>query len=248
MRPPVHDIAAPPFPAHLKWINSRAAAHGQQLGGPVLIEFWDFCRPNSIRTLPYLREWHARYAPAGLQVIGVHTAGFEPSRDPEARRGRNAPAERRLPGRRRRGRRDLEPVRQSRAGPPATCSTSRGCCLTITTARAPTRRPSGRSSRCSRSISRLIPPKRPEDVRARGWPFRATTSRVPTPVPTRPARSGRCSTAGARCTPTAACRDLEHPGCYELISHPRSTQGELELEIGEGVRCSRRLLHSGLAQ
>jgi len=56
----------------------------QQLGRPVLIEFWDFCRPNSIRTLPYLKAWHERYAEAGLRVIGVHSAGFEPSLDPDA--------------------------------------------------------------------------------------------------------------------------------------------------------------------
>ena len=56
----------------------------QQRGRPVLIEFWDFCRPNSIRTLPYLKAWHARYADRGLRVIGVHAAGFEPSDDPDA--------------------------------------------------------------------------------------------------------------------------------------------------------------------
>jgi thiol-disulfide isomerase/thioredoxin len=56
----------------------------QQKGRPVLIEFWDFCRPNSIRTLPYLKAWHERYAGLGLRVIGVHSAGFEPSRDPDA--------------------------------------------------------------------------------------------------------------------------------------------------------------------
>ena len=35
----------------------------------MLIEFWDFCRVNSLRTLPYLRAWHERYAEAGLRVI-----------------------------------------------------------------------------------------------------------------------------------------------------------------------------------
>jgi hypothetical protein len=56
----------------------------QQAGRPVLIEFWDFCRPNSIRTLPYMQAWHERYGPLGLRVIGVHASGFEPSADPEA--------------------------------------------------------------------------------------------------------------------------------------------------------------------
>ena len=56
----------------------------QQRGRPVLIEFWDFCRPNSIRTLPYMEAWHERYSELGLRVIGVHSAGFEVSESPEA--------------------------------------------------------------------------------------------------------------------------------------------------------------------
>ena len=50
----------------------------------MLVEFWDFCRPNSIRTLPYLKGWHERYGPAGLRTIGVHCPGFDPSRDERA--------------------------------------------------------------------------------------------------------------------------------------------------------------------
>jgi hypothetical protein len=50
----------------------------------MLVEFWDFCRPNSIRTLPYVKEWHARYGPEGLRTVGVHCGGFEPSRDEQA--------------------------------------------------------------------------------------------------------------------------------------------------------------------
>ena len=72
----------PPFPAPLPWFNVAPLRMDQQLGRPVLIEFWDFCRPNSIRTLPYMKAWHERYSDAGLRVIGVHAAGFEPSADP----------------------------------------------------------------------------------------------------------------------------------------------------------------------
>jgi hypothetical protein len=56
----------------------------KQRGRPVLVEFWDFCRVNSLRTLPYLMAWHERYAATGLRVIGVHTGGFPPARDPKA--------------------------------------------------------------------------------------------------------------------------------------------------------------------
>jgi hypothetical protein len=47
----------------------------------VLVEFWDFCRVNSLRTLPYLKAWHERYAPSGLRIVGVHTGAFPPSRE-----------------------------------------------------------------------------------------------------------------------------------------------------------------------
>ena len=54
----------------------------KQRGRPVLVEFWDFCRVNSLRTLPYLKAWHERYADDGLRVIGIHTGGFPPAREP----------------------------------------------------------------------------------------------------------------------------------------------------------------------
>ena len=50
----------------------------------MLVEFWDFCRPNSLRTLPYVKAWHERYESAGLRTIGVHCPGFEPSREERA--------------------------------------------------------------------------------------------------------------------------------------------------------------------
>ena len=50
----------------------------------MLVEFWDFCRPNSLRTLPYLKAWHERYGAAGLRTIGVHCPGFDPSREEQA--------------------------------------------------------------------------------------------------------------------------------------------------------------------
>src|SRR4051794_10478620 len=81
MRAPVDTIAAPTFPRDLPWVNVAALRMDQQRGRPVLVEFWDFCRPNSLRTLPYLRTWHERYAERGLRVIGIHAPGFPPGRD-----------------------------------------------------------------------------------------------------------------------------------------------------------------------
>ncbi len=69
----------------LPWVNvSGSQASIIQRGRPMLVEFWDFCRPNSMRTLPYLRAWHERYGPEGLRVIGVHCPGFEASHDEQA--------------------------------------------------------------------------------------------------------------------------------------------------------------------
>jgi hypothetical protein len=44
--------------------------------GPVLAHFFDFAQLNSVRTLPYAREWHERYAPLGLTVLGIHSPRF----------------------------------------------------------------------------------------------------------------------------------------------------------------------------
>lgn len=76
-------IPAPPFPGKLPWINVAPLRMDKQKGRPVLVEFWDFCRVNSLRTLPYLRAWHERYAGDGLRVIGIHTGGFACSRETE---------------------------------------------------------------------------------------------------------------------------------------------------------------------
>lgn len=78
MRPPPEaEIYAPEFPARMQWINVAFLRMNTLMGrGAVLVEFWDFARINSLRTMPYLKEWHARYAGAGLRVIGVHSPGY----------------------------------------------------------------------------------------------------------------------------------------------------------------------------
>jgi thiol-disulfide isomerase/thioredoxin len=83
MRAPEHAIPAPPFPGGLTWVNVAPLRMDKQRGRPVLVEFWDFCRVNSLRTLPYLKAWHERYADKGLRVIGVHSPGYSFGRDPE---------------------------------------------------------------------------------------------------------------------------------------------------------------------
>jgi thiol-disulfide isomerase/thioredoxin len=84
LRPPVDDIHAPPFPVGVPWVNVAPLRMDKQRGRPVLVEFWDFCRPSSLRTLPYLQAWHERYAERGLRVVSVHSPGFAPGEDEDA--------------------------------------------------------------------------------------------------------------------------------------------------------------------
>lgn len=51
--------------------------------GPVLIDFWEYTCVNCLRTLPYLSEWHKRYAPLGLTIVGIHTPEFDFAKKPE---------------------------------------------------------------------------------------------------------------------------------------------------------------------
>ena len=46
-----------------------------------LIDFWDYTCVNCIRTLPYVAQWHRRYARHGLVTIGVHAPEFSFARD-----------------------------------------------------------------------------------------------------------------------------------------------------------------------
>jgi thiol-disulfide isomerase/thioredoxin len=86
VRAPVDNISAPLFPKGLPWVNAPAGGQVSvlQRDRPLLVEFWDFCRPNSIRMLPYVKAWHERYSELGLRVVGVHCPGFDASRDEQA--------------------------------------------------------------------------------------------------------------------------------------------------------------------
>jgi hypothetical protein len=83
MRPsPESEIYAPEFPAGLEWLNVAFLRMNTLMGGgAVLVEFWDFARVNSLRTMPYLKAWHERYREAGLRVIGIHSPGYSFGRD-----------------------------------------------------------------------------------------------------------------------------------------------------------------------
>jgi AhpC/TSA family len=83
MRPPEQaELYAPEFPPGMDWLNVAFLRMNTLIGrGAVLVEFWDFARVNSLRTMPYLKEWHERYSGEGLRVIGVHSPGYSFGRD-----------------------------------------------------------------------------------------------------------------------------------------------------------------------
>ena len=65
------------------WINSDPFTFESQRGKVVLVDFWTYTCVNCIRTLPYLKAWHEKYADAGLVIVGVHTPEFEFEKDRE---------------------------------------------------------------------------------------------------------------------------------------------------------------------
>lgn len=82
MRLTTQEIVVPDLPHDATWINFEPEEIDDLLRvGPVLIEFWDFARVNSLRTLPYVEEWSKRYAGSGATVLGVHSPGFSFGKD-----------------------------------------------------------------------------------------------------------------------------------------------------------------------
>ena len=67
--------------ARTRWLNSEPLTPQGLLGRVVLVDFWTYTCINWLRTLPYRRAWAAKYADAGLTVIGVHTPEFGFERD-----------------------------------------------------------------------------------------------------------------------------------------------------------------------
>ena len=64
------------------WLNSAPLSRESLRGKVVLVNFWTYSCINSLRELPYIKSWAAKYKDAGLVVIGVHAPefGFEKER------------------------------------------------------------------------------------------------------------------------------------------------------------------------
>ena len=69
-RRPAPTSTPPSSRRDLTWLNVAFLRMDKQMGrNAVLVEFWDFARINSLRTLPYLKAWHERYGDRGLRVV-----------------------------------------------------------------------------------------------------------------------------------------------------------------------------------
>ncbi|HWM12609.1 MAG TPA: DipZ protein [Solirubrobacteraceae bacterium] len=236
MRAQPATIPAPPFPRGIPWINVAPLRMDKQLGRPVLVEFWDFCRINSLRTLPYMKAWHERYADDGLRVIGVHAGGFLPARD-EAN-VRRAVERLEVP----------YPVAidvdlelwdmYGNEGWPARYLWDLGGSLYSL------HYGEGEYAETELEIQELlgverelVPPLRPEDEPA---------ARLPAQTADQPgAYSGRYEAGGVHAVlegegevvANGRVIEVSEPGCYELVAHPHHTEAELDLRVGAGVTC-----------
>jgi thiol-disulfide isomerase/thioredoxin len=68
--------AMPELDGATGWLNSAPLSRKSLRGKVVLVNFWTYTCINSIRPLPYLRNWATKYRDAGFVVIGVHTPEF----------------------------------------------------------------------------------------------------------------------------------------------------------------------------
>ena len=236
MKPPVDTIHAPPFPAKLPWVNVASLRMDKLRGAPVLVEFWDFCRVSSLRTLPYLKAWHERYADAGLRVVSVHCPGFAASRDEDEVRAA---------------------VERLGIEHPVLIDTQLRLWTSYDNEGWPARYlwnadqrlhefhyGEGAYRETERAIQELLgvegdllAPLRPEDD---------PEARVVIPTPGREGPwSGPYEAGGVwavlsgrgRVWANGAAVEVEHPGAYPLIEHPRHTAGVLDLRLGDGVTC-----------
>jgi len=74
--------AMPDLDGAIGWLNSAPLSRKSLRGKVVLVDFWTYTCINSLRPLPYVKAWAARYKDTGLVVIGVHTPEFSFEKEP----------------------------------------------------------------------------------------------------------------------------------------------------------------------
>jgi cytochrome c biogenesis protein CcdA/thiol-disulfide isomerase/thioredoxin len=74
---------APEIGGITAWINSPPLTISELKGKVILIDFWTYSCINCLRTLPYLKDWYAKYHDKGFEIIGVHSPEFQFEHDLE---------------------------------------------------------------------------------------------------------------------------------------------------------------------
>lgn len=70
---------APNFTDVTTWLNTpgnQSLTMKGLRGRVVLVDFWTYSCINCQRSLPHVEAWYKRYAPYGLEIVGVHTPEF----------------------------------------------------------------------------------------------------------------------------------------------------------------------------
>jgi thiol-disulfide isomerase/thioredoxin len=75
-RPDDVEGRMPELEGAIGWLNSPPVQSESLRGKVVLVDIWTYSCINSLRQLPYVKSWAARYEEAGLVVIGVHAPEF----------------------------------------------------------------------------------------------------------------------------------------------------------------------------
>lgn len=214
------------------------------------MEFWDFCRPNSMRTLPYVQAWHERYSGDGLRVVGVHCPGFEPSRDEQAVRDAIArlgivhpvlidsdlelwqeyenqgwPARYLFDGRAR--------LYEYHYGEGSYEETEQAIQELLGV-----ERPALGALRPEDAPGAMLAPQTADQAGAFSGSYEAGGVWL--------VLSGRGTVSFAAGEGVSGQVEVEHPGAYPLVEHPRHTAAALELVLGEGVRCHATCFTPGL--
>jgi thiol-disulfide isomerase/thioredoxin len=74
--------AMPDLDGAIGWLNSDPLSRKSLRGKVVLVNFWTYTCINSLRPLPYVKTWAAKYKDAGFVVIGAHTPEFSFEHEP----------------------------------------------------------------------------------------------------------------------------------------------------------------------
>jgi mannose-6-phosphate isomerase-like protein (cupin superfamily) len=240
----VDDIPIPPFPRPGTWVNIKTLRTDELRGRPVLVEFWDFCRPNSIRTLPYLRAWDQRYDE--LRVVGVHSSGFAPSADPAAVKGAVA-------------RLEIEYAvivdttlaiwqEYDNLGWPARyLFDERGMLFDYHFGEGAYAETEAAIQSLLKVSGPVMEPVRPEDADGASLVVQSDDVAGAYSGPYEAGEVWAVLEGTGTVTANDQTIEVDHPGAYRLLRHEYSTPGTLSLQVGEGVVCHATCFAPGLA-